>query len=112
MTPDSPELASLAEGNNGAADHSRFKHQTVNLVGVGIWGTSVPPALDGVHWVYFPESEYVFYRVTVLSNFSPLIVAPPYKQWSLADLAKDEAELKRVVIDGLHRGDMLPRNAS
>jgi hypothetical protein len=34
------------------------------------------------------------------------------KQWSLQDLAKDPEELKRVVIDGLHRGDMLPRNAS
>merc|ERR1719408_368779 len=75
MTPDHPELAELAEGDNGAADHSRFKHQTVNLVGVGIWGTAVPSALDGVHWVYFPEDEYIFYRVTVLSNFSPLMVA-------------------------------------
>jgi len=135
MTPDHPELAKLAEGNNGAADHSRFKHQTVNLVGVGVWGTSVPAALDGVHWVYFPESDFVFYRVTVLSNFSPLVVGKPYKQWSLLievseskhrhyfdptkgkqwslqDLAKDPEELKRVVIDGLHRGDMLPRNAS
>ena len=135
MTPDCPELAGLAEGNNGATDHSRFKHQTVNLIGVGVWGTSVPAALDGVHWVYFPESDYVFYRVTVLSNFSPRIVAKPYKQWSLLvevseskhrryfdaskarewklqDLAKDVEELRRVVIDGLHRGDMLPRNAS
>jgi protoporphyrinogen oxidase len=77
MTPDHPELAKLAEGNNGAADHSRFKHQTVNLVGVGVWGTSVPAALDGVHWVYFPESDFVFYRVTVLSNFSPLVGTPP-----------------------------------
>merc|ERR1719217_876906 len=61
-TPDHPELAALAAGDNGAADHSRFKHQTVNLVGVGIWGTEVPSALDGVHWVYFPEDEYIFYR--------------------------------------------------
>ena len=95
--------------------------------------TSVPSALDGVHWVYFPESEFVFYRVTVLSNFSPLIVAKPYQQWSLlievseskhrhyydatkgkqwklADLAKDPEELKRVVIDGLYRGGMLFKN--
>lgn len=83
MTPDHPELASLAEGDNGAADKSRFKHQTVNLVGVGIWGIALPEALNGVHWVYFPEDEYIFYRVTVLSNFSPLVVAHPYKQWSL-----------------------------
>jgi UDP-glucose 4-epimerase/protoporphyrinogen oxidase len=121
MTPDKPELAKLAEGNNGAADHSRFKHQTVNLVGVGIWGTAVPAPLDGVHWVYFPESDFIFYRVTVLSNFSPLVVAKPYKQWSLLvevsesrhrKVPQDVEELKRVVIDGLHRGGMLPRNAT
>ena len=133
MTPDHPELAELSHGNNGAADKARFKHQTVNLVGVGVWGTSVPPALDGVHWVYFPESDFVFYRVTVLSNFSPEMVAKPYKQWSLLievseskhrhyydatkgkqwrlqDLAKEPEELKRLVIDGLYRGGMLFRN--
>ena len=76
MTPDHPELAELAEGNNGAADHSRFKHQTANIIGVGIEGTDLPKELNGVHWVYFPEKEYIFYRVTVLSNFSPLVRAP------------------------------------
>lgn len=56
--------------------------QTVNLVGVGIAGQ--PPAkLNGVHWVYFPEEEFPFYRVTVLSNFSPLVVPKPFEQWSL-----------------------------
>ena len=74
MMPDHPHLADLAEGENGAADHSRFKHQTVNLVGVGVWGTSVPDFLNGVHWVYFPEPEFIFYRVTCLSNFSPFMV--------------------------------------
>ena len=134
MLPDHPELAKLAEGDNGAADHSKFKHQTVNLVGIGVWGVAVPSALDGVHWVYFPEDDYVFYRVTVLSNFSPLIVAKPYKQWSLlievseskhrhyydavhgkhwklADLAKDQEALIATVKDGLMRSGMLPRGA-
>jgi len=130
MTPDHPALSALAEGNNGAADHSKFKHQTVNLVGIGLWGTAVPPELDGVHWVYFPEDEYIFYRVTVLSNFSPLMVAQPWKQWSLlVEVSEskfrkdvwtglgntwpvDQEDLKRQVIAGLHRGGMLPRNAT
>jgi protoporphyrinogen oxidase len=58
MTTDRPDLAKLAEGNNGAADHSRFKHQSVNLIGVGINGIALPATLNGVHWVYFPEDEY------------------------------------------------------
>ena len=53
MTPDHPELARLAEGDNGAADHSRFKHQTVNLLGVGeklkrSARSSLDDALDGM----------------------------------------------------------------
>ncbi|KAL1530285.1 hypothetical protein AB1Y20_001196 [Prymnesium parvum] len=125
MTPDHPELAELAEGNNGAADHSKFKHQTANIIGVGIDGTAMPAALNGVHWVYFPEKEYIFYRVTVLSNFSPLMVAKPFKQWSLLievsesrhrhevlALKGDRAALRARVIEGLHMSGMLPRNAT
>jgi len=125
MTPDNPELAELAEGNNGAVDHSRFKHQTANIIGVGIEGTDLPKELNGVHWVYFPEDEYIFYRVTVLSNFSPLMVAKPYKQWSLLievsesrhrhevlSLNGDRKALRDRVISGLYRSGMLPRNAT
>mmetsp|Transcript_55662 Transcript_55662/g.121179 ORF Transcript_55662/g.121179 Transcript_55662/m.121179 type:complete len:1186 (+) Transcript_55662:218-3775(+) len=120
MTPDNPELAELAEGDNGAADHSKFKHQTVNLVGVGVEGVQVPDALNGVHWVYFPEAEYIFYRVTVLSNFSPLMVAKPYKQWSLLievseskhrKVPSSSAELRKAVLDGLYHSGMLPKDA-
>ena len=121
MTPDHPQLAELAEGDNGAADHSRFKHQTVNLVGVGVHGTDLPAALNGVHWVYFPEDEYLFYRVTVLSNFSPLMTAVPGKQWSLLievsesrhrRVPRNPQVLRRRVVEGLHASGMLPRNAS
>ena len=50
-----------------------FKHQTVHIVGIGVKGT-LPPQLAGVHWLYFPEEQFPFYRVTILSNFSPLMV--------------------------------------
>jgi hypothetical protein len=30
-----------------------------------------------------PQEEYPFYRVTVLSNFSPRVVPEPFEQWSL-----------------------------
>ena len=44
----------------------------------------MPEQLEGVHWVYFPEESYPFYRVTVLSNLSPFAV-PDFAggQWSL-----------------------------
>ena len=55
MTPDHPELSALADGDNGASDHSKFKHQTVNLFGVGVWGIGVPDVLNGVHWASNPD---------------------------------------------------------
>jgi len=121
MLPDHPHLAELADGDNGAVDHSRFKHQSVNILGIGIEGTSVPEELNGVHWVYFPEDDYLFYRVTVLSNFSPLMVAKPYKQWSLLvevseskyrKVPESRTELRNVVLDGLRRSGMLPADAT
>uniref|UniRef100_A0A7S0L1S9 Amine oxidase domain-containing protein n=1 Tax=Coccolithus braarudii TaxID=221442 RepID=A0A7S0L1S9_9EUKA len=120
MLPDHPNLADLAAGDNGAADHSRFKHQTCNVIGVGIEGTGVPEFLNGVHWVYFPEDEYIFYRVTVLSNFSPVMVALPYKQWSLLIevseskyrvIPSSREELRQKVLEGLRKAGMLPPDA-
>jgi len=121
MVSDRPDFHRLAEGDNGAADHSRFKHQSVNLVGIGVWGTGLPTALNGVHWVYFPESKYIFYRATVLSNFSPLVVGKPYQQWSLLVEVSESRHrvvpttigaLKAKVLEGLYDSGMLPRTAT
>eukprot|EP01013_Petalomonas_cantuscygni_P032730 TRINITY_DN5939_c0_g1_i1.p1 TRINITY_DN5939_c0_g1~~TRINITY_DN5939_c0_g1_i1.p1 ORF type:complete len:757 (-),score=120.15 TRINITY_DN5939_c0_g1_i1:154-2424(-) len=68
----------------------RFKHTRLHLVGLGFAG-DVPPRLvrnptaaESVryhHWVYFPESDYPFYRMTLMSVLSPGM-APP-GTWSL-----------------------------
>lgn len=119
--PDAPHLAALADGDNGAADHSRFKHQTCNVFGVGIEGSAIPEILNGVHWVYFPEDEFIFYRVTVLSNFSPRMVPKPYNQWSLLVevseskhrvVPKSRKKLRGMVKDGLIRSGMMPADAT
>jgi len=111
--PDKPEMAQFAEGED------KFKHQTVNLVGVGVWGQP-PTRLNGVHWVYFPEEEFPFYRVTVLSNFSPLVVAKPFEQWSLLvevseskyrPVPKSKEELEAKVLEGLRKATMLPEDS-
>eukprot|EP00965_Chrysotila_dentata_P233741 6199759-Pleurochrysis_carterae.AAC.2 len=67
MTPDNPELAELAEGDNGAADHSKFKHQTVNLVGVGVEGVQVPDALNGA----CPPTRALTHTLTQGHPFAP-----------------------------------------
>lgn len=52
-----------------------------NIVGIGLRGA--PPAhLRSKNWMYFPESDCPFYRVTVFSNYSPENV-PRGGHWSL-----------------------------
>jgi protoporphyrinogen oxidase len=70
---DRPDLSAYAD---------RFVHSSSHIVGVGFEGE--PPAdLRTKCWMYFPEPETPFYRVTVFSNYSPYNVARPGEQWSL-----------------------------
>lgn len=70
---DCPELTEFAP---------RFVHSSSHIVGVGFAG-KCPPDLATKSWMYFPESDTPFYRVTVFSNYSPFNVARPGRQWSL-----------------------------
>jgi len=62
------------------AEQLRFSSTTV--IGVGISG-STPDHLKTKCWMYFPESNSPYYRVTVFSNYSPNNVPIPGEQWSL-----------------------------
>lgn len=55
-----------------------------HIVGVGLSGEQ-PPQLAKKCWMYFPENDCPFYRVTVFSNYSPNNVPEPEtgKYWSL-----------------------------
>jgi protoporphyrinogen oxidase len=78
-----------------------------NIFGIGLRGT--PPAdLRTKCWMYFPEDNCPFYRVTVFSNYSPHNVPDITKQWSLmAEVSEsrykpvDPARLTEQVIEGL-----------
>ena len=60
----------------------KFVHSSSHIVGVGFAGK--PPAdLATKCWMYFPEGDTPFYRVTVFSNYSPFNVPNPGRQWSL-----------------------------
>ena len=43
----------------------------------------VPEHLKTKCWMYFPDSNSPYYRVTVFSNYSPNNVPKPGEQWSL-----------------------------
>ncbi|MFT4115690.1 protoporphyrinogen/coproporphyrinogen oxidase [Bradyrhizobium sp.] len=53
-----------------------------NIVGLGISGQP-PEALRTKNWIYFPEADCPFYRVTVFSNYASANVPEPGSTWSL-----------------------------
>jgi protoporphyrinogen oxidase len=53
-----------------------------NIVGLGINGQP-PESLRKKNWIYFPESNCPFYRVTVFSNYAEANVPAPGSTWSL-----------------------------
>ena len=91
-----------------------FRHSGTHVIGVGITGE--PPAhLRTKCWMYFPEPQSPYYRVTVFSNYSPNNVAKPGAQWSLmAEVSEsawkpvNEARLLRDTLDALTADGLVP----
>jgi len=78
-----------------------------HVIGVGLAGP-VPLQLATKCWIYSPEPELPFYRVTVFSNYSPHNVPHPGRQWSLmAEVSEsasqpiDPARVVQQTMDGL-----------
>jgi UDP-galactopyranose mutase len=74
-----------------------------HIVGVGI----DRPAGTSKNWIYFPEPDVPFYRVTYLSNYSPFITPKPDQTLLLTETStschkpEDAATIVPRVIDGL-----------
>ena len=75
-------LRSLVGRADLSAAAQRLVFSSTHVVGVGLEG--VPPEeLRDKCWMYFPEPEVPFYRVTVFSRYSPANVPDPARHWSL-----------------------------
>jgi len=61
----------------GAA--ASLRHSGSYIVGVGLR----QPTPSNKCWIYFPESDSPFYRLTYLSNYSPEVVPDPRTHYSL-----------------------------
>jgi protoporphyrinogen oxidase len=90
-----------------AAAQRGLLHSSSNIFGIGLRGTP-PPHLRTKCWIYFPEDNCPFYRVTVFSNYSPANVPDSRGNWSLmAEVSEsphkpvDPAQLPEQVIEGL-----------
>jgi len=86
---------------------AKLEHSSTYIVGVGLEGKP-KSELATKCWMYFPEDNCPFYRVTLFSKYSPHNVPDPAKHWSLmTEVASskykpvNEATIVEEVIQGL-----------
>jgi len=80
-----------------------LRHSGSYIVGVGIR----QPSPSKKCWMYFPESNCPFYRLTYLSNYSPDVVPDPETHYSiLAEISHSEFKPvdKRTIVDETIQG--------
>ncbi len=100
-------LTDLAGLSALAEPASRLHYSSSNIIGIGLSGKP-PESLNKKCWMYFPEANCPFYRVTVFSNYSPKNVPDIETQWSLmAEVSESPhkpVELSKIIdqtIDGM-----------
>ena len=77
----------------------RLTYSSSHIVGLGLRGHP-SEALKTKCWMYFPESNCPFYRVTVFSNYSPQNVPDIQQHWSLMT-ETSESSHKKVNLNSL-----------
>ena len=89
---------------------AKLEHNGVQVAGIGV-NETVP---DDTCWMYFPENNAPFYRVTNLHNYSPNNVTPPGSKRALmaevsfsAHKQEDYAKLAPSVVEGLKNTSLL-----
>ncbi len=76
------QLVALAGLDELTSHAAKLKYSSSNIIGIGLSGQP-PEQVKGKCWMYFPESDCPFYRVTLFSHYSPANVPDPSRQWSL-----------------------------
>lgn len=92
-------LVRLAPGVVPAEAADQMRYSATNVVGVGMAGQP-PPHLKTKCWMYFPDANSPYYRVTVFTNYSPYNAPQPGQQWSLMT-ETSESSAKPVRLDAL-----------
>jgi len=86
----------------------KLQYVSVQNLNIGIRGNST----TDLHWTYFPEAGYPFYRVGCYSNISPALAPPGTRSYyveisSLPDQKKSEAEITAQALNGLQACGLL-----
>jgi len=106
-TMDLQQLCGISKIKERFRDVDDLGIASTHVVGLGIRGTT-PGELAKKCWVYFPEDDSPFYRVTHFSHYSPNNVPDITKGWSLmAEVSQtsfksvDASRVVESVIQGL-----------
>ncbi len=98
-------------------DAEKLVHSSTHVIGVGMSGAP-PEGIRTKCWMYFPEADCPFYRVTVFTNYSPNNAPRPGEQWSLmaevSESGKKPVDASRVVEDtlrGMRATKLVPAEA-
>ena len=80
-------FVNMIKGKDGSLDEmkklaSQLVYSHTHVIGIGLTGQP-PESLTNKSWVYFPDSDSPFHRITVFSSYSDDHVPVPGKQWSL-----------------------------
>jgi protoporphyrinogen oxidase len=75
-------LVDMAELDTLQEPASRLRYSSSHIIGIGLSGKP-PTTLAKKCWMYFPENNCPFYRVTVFSHYSPNNVPDINTHWSL-----------------------------
>jgi protoporphyrinogen oxidase len=81
-------------------------HSSVHVLGFGLRGPK-PASLGKKCWMYFPEPDSPYYRVTVFSNYSPHHVPSSGEYWSLM---AEVCESSHKPVDGTTLADWASRS--
>ncbi len=87
------------------SETDKLLYSATNVVGVGLEG-STPDHLRTKCWMYFPDGNSPYYRVTVFTNYSPNNAPKPGQQWSLMT-ETSESSMKPVQHDSLVQETLL-----
>lgn len=111
-------LIQLAPGSVRSDVAGLLRYSATNVVGVGM-NAVAPEHLKTKCWMYFPDANSPYYRVTVFTNYSPQNAPQPGKQWSLMTETAEssakpvnQAKLAEETIRALVEDGLIPdRNA-
>lgn len=90
LTGMSSSVSSVANGVTQSTPRE-LKYSATHIVGLALKGTP-PDHLKNKCWIYFPEKDNPFYRVTVFSNYSPNNVPDSSHSWSLMCEVSESAQ--------------------